>query len=62
MERLSFPQPVSGLQQLCEVVDVNTNTGMFCPGTFFSNGQRAAVERLGFPHAIGDIQQLPEIV
>ena len=61
-QRLGLRQPVRGLQQLREVVEVSRDVGMVWPVALLVDRQRAAHQRLGLRQPVGGLQQLREVV
>ena len=58
IKRLGFRQPVGGLQQPGEIVEVNGNIRVIGAVGFLVDGEGAAHERLGFGQPISALQQL----
>ena len=61
-QRLGLLQPVRGLQQLREVVEVAGDIGMLRPVAFLINRQRSPHQRLGLLQPVRGLQQLREVV
>ena len=61
-QRLGLGQPVGGLQQLRQVVEVGGDVGMVGAEALLVDGERAAHQRLGLGQPVGGLQQLRQVV
>jgi hypothetical protein len=61
-QRLRLVEPVGGLQQPGEVVEVARDVRVVDAEACLVNGERAAIQRLRLAEPVGVVQQLSEIV